>query len=63
MFYVSRVKRQIESGTDTNFENVACRRRDHTAAISGEISLPHRQMDQQGNDLILVETHGLTLSP
>jgi hypothetical protein len=29
-------------------------------AIGSEIFLPHRPVDQQGNDLILIEPHGVT---
>src|SRR4029453_19346 len=63
MPYVARVKGQVESGTNTNFKHLTFSRRDDTAAISGKISLPHRQIDQQWNDLILVETHGYSKIP
>ena len=36
-------------------EHAALGCRDDTAAIGSEISLPHRPIDQQGNDLFLVE--------
>jgi hypothetical protein len=54
---VARIERQVESGTDADLEHSALGCRDDTGAIGSKIFLPHRPVDQQGNDLILIETH------
>jgi hypothetical protein len=54
---VRRIKWQVEPGTDSNFEHAILGGRDDTVAIGSQVLLPHRSINQQGNDLILIETH------
>jgi hypothetical protein len=58
--HVARIERKVESGTDPDFEHSAFGCWDDTGAIGSEIFLPHRPVYQQGNDLILIEPHGVT---
>ena len=52
-----RIKRQIESGADPDFEDAALCVRKDPLALGGENLPPHRQMNQMGEDMILVEAH------
>src|SRR5262249_15463778 len=57
---VARIERQGESGTDADFEHAALGCPGDTGALGSEIFLPHRPVDQQRNDLILIEPHFVT---
>jgi len=57
VFYVARIKREIEPGADTDLDDATfCSGHDATA-VGSEISLAHRHINQQWNDLFLVEVH------
>jgi hypothetical protein len=57
LFGVRRVKRQIQAGADTDFKNAALRCARHALPIGTKVLVAHREIDQRGQDPVLVKSH------
>jgi hypothetical protein len=57
LFHVSAVEREVEPGTETQFEDAAARSRCSALPVGARLCLTHREMCEAWQDTLGVDTH------